>query len=173
MLHLTCFTLRDEMEPTISKYWLYKIYLWAHERAFWIWRCHGHTYRFAGCCAKNQPVCHAMPSHQTTIFGFCCVFPYLALIMVMEKNFSALLDFALLRFSTELYFMVKSRRREKLLIKALRMCVRMRNKKYVKTHAHTHSRRAIAMCYHIDLMKFYYLGPQLVDEITVFFVHPS
>lgn len=123
--------------------------------------------------AAVRKICHAMPSHQTTIFGFCCVFPYLALIMVMEKNFSALLDFALLRFSTELYFMVKSRRREKLLIKALRMCVRMRNKKYVKTHAHTHSRRAIAMCYHIDLMKFYYLGPQLVDEITVFFVHPS
>lgn len=47
------------MEPTISKYWLYKIYLWAHERAFWIWRCHGHTYRFAGCCAKNLP-CYAI-----------------------------------------------------------------------------------------------------------------
>lgn len=55
---------------------------------------------------------------------------YLVLIMVMKKNFSALLDFALLRFGTKLYFMekapTKKKRHTKLLIKAIRMCIWIR-----------------------------------------------
>lgn len=124
VLHLTCFTLRDKMKPTISRNIDFIQFIYEHTNVhFWMWRWHGPISICWLLCEKSASNSNNNLRLSLRRACVCVLFPYLDIYNGHEEKLFGSSWFCFVEiWHRKLYFMVQPSRKnmKKLLIKALR-----------------------------------------------------